>query len=203
MRNAVRAIYNFHCSLFMFVCSVRAIQMIGPRNIFLIGYRGTGKSTVAQQLARQLGWDWADVDDQIERRAGKTIAAIFAEDGEAVFRELEAKVLADYCEGERQVVALGGGTVVRPANREAIRQAGAVVWLTASVETLAARLAADPTTADRRPDLTNLGGRSEIEAVLAERTPFYRECANLAVDTEGKEPAEVVQEIIAWLGAAP
>lgn len=175
--------------------------MTNPNNIFLIGYRGTGKTTVAQGLARRLGWDAVDIDDEIERRAGITIASIFADDGEAAFRDLESEILVDLCQRDRQMVSLGGGTVVRPENREAIRQSGIVVWLTASVDTLAVRLDADPATADRRPNLTNLGGRSEIEAMLAERTPFYRECANLAVDTEGKEPAEVVQEIVAWLNS--
>ena len=170
----------------------------GDAPIFLIGYRGTGKTSVARELATLLNWDWIDVDDVIEREAGKTIAEIFAGDGEAVFRELEAYTVAGLSRERRMVVALGGGAVMREQNRDAITAAGPVVWLTAGVDTILERVAADPTTASRRPDLTT-GGRAEIEALLAARTPLYRECARLVVDTEGKTPAQVAAEIVANL----
>jgi shikimate kinase len=171
-----------------------------PESIALIGYRGTGKSTVAQQLALRLGWDWVDADVEVELRAGKSIAAIFANDGEATFRNLESDVVADFCRRTRTVLAFGGGSVLRHANREAIARAGAVVWLQASVDAILVRLAADETTAARRPNLTKAGGRQEIEQLLAVRTPIYRACATLEVDTEGKAPAAVVDEIVAALG---
>ncbi len=167
--------------------------------IFLIGYRGTGKSTVARHLAEQLGYDSIDADQEIERRAGKSIATIFAEDGEAAFRDLESRLVDELVLLRRTVVALGGGAVLRQANRHAIRAAGPVVLLTAPVDVIAERLAADPTTAGRRPDLTKTGGRDEIEAVLTERTPIYRECATLTVDTDGKTCAQVADEIAANL----
>jgi shikimate kinase len=170
----------------------------GDAPIFLIGYRGTGKTSVARQLAALLNWDWIDADDVIEREAGKTIAEIFAGDGEAVFRELEAYTVAALSRERRMVMALGGGAVMREQNRDAITAAGSVIWLTAGVDTILERLAADPTTASRRPDLTT-GGRAEIEALLAVRTPLYRECATLVVDTEGKTPAQVAAEIVANL----
>ncbi len=85
-------------------------------NIALIGYRGTGKSEVARQLALRLGWDWVDADVEVELKAGKSIAAIFADDGEPAFRELEAAVLAELVQRDRAVLALGGGVVLRPAN---------------------------------------------------------------------------------------
>ena len=169
--------------------------------IFLIGYRGTGKTTLAQELAARLGRDWIDADDVVEARAGKTIAAIFAEDGEAAFRDLEAQAVAELCGRTRTVVGLGGGAVLREESRRAIQAAGPIVWLTASVETIQARMATDTTTAARRPNLTNAGGRIEIEKVLAERTPIYRACATFVVDTEGKEPSEVADEIVAQLKA--
>jgi shikimate kinase len=173
--------------------------MHDSRPIALIGYRGTGKTTVAQTLARQLGWDWVDADVEVELRAGKSIAEIFAADGEPAFRDLEAQVVAKLCTCERTVLALGGGAVLRDDNRQAIQECQAVVWLRATPETLAHRIAGDSTTATRRPNLTNHGGRTEIQALLAQRTPFYRSCATLVVDTENKDPAEIADEIIAAL----
>jgi shikimate kinase len=170
----------------------------GDAPIFLIGYRGTGKTAVARELAAQLDCDWIDADELIEREAGKTIAQIFADDGEERFRAMEADTVAALSRTPRSVIALGGGAVLRTENRYAIRAAGPVVWLTAGVDTILERLAADPTTACRRPNLTT-GGRAEIEALLAVRTPLYRECATLAVDTEGKTPAQVAAEIVASL----
>ncbi|MEX2318140.1 MAG: shikimate kinase [Pirellulales bacterium] len=170
-------------------------------SIFLIGYRGTGKSSVARELAQRLGYDWIDADDEIERRAAKPIASIFAEEGEAAFRDLEQLIVADLCRLRRTVIALGGGAVLREENRQSVTAAGSVVWLTASVDTIQKRLAGDPATASRRPNLTAAGGRTEIERLLAERTPLYRACATLEVDTEGKTAAEVADEIESYLSA--
>ncbi len=167
--------------------------------IFLIGYRGTGKSAVARELASRLGYSWVDADDAIEQHAGKSIARIFVDDGESAFRQMEAGIVAELVGERRTVVALGGGAVLRDENRQTIRAAGPVVWLTASVTTILERLAADSMTAHRRPNLTVAGGRAEIEELLAMRTPLYRECATLAVDTEGKTAAEVADEIAASL----
>ena len=114
--------------------------MIAPPRIALIGYRGTGKSTVARLLAAALDWDWIDADVELERRADQSIAAIFASQGEPAFRELEAAVVADLCLRERVVVALGGGAVLRADNRAAIAGCGAVVWLCASVDEIQRRV---------------------------------------------------------------
>jgi shikimate kinase len=165
----------------------------------LVGYRGTGKTAVAGELAARLGWDWVDADDLVEQRAGKSIAAIFSDDGETTFRDLESDVVNELCGRRRTVVALGGGAILREANRKVIRGAGPIVWLTAQVDTMLARIAADQSSASRRPSLTKLGDRQEIESLLAERTPYYRECATLIVDTEGKSTAQVAGEISARL----
>jgi shikimate kinase len=167
--------------------------------IFLVGYRGTGKTTVAQELASRLSFDWIDADDVVEQQAGKSITAIFAEDGEAAFRDCEQRVVAELTRKRRTIVALGGGAVLSAVNRQVMRAAGPVVWLTASVDSILERLAADPTTAGRRPNLTPAGGKAEIEALLAQRTPLYRECATFMVDTEGKTAADVADEIAANL----
>jgi shikimate kinase len=169
-----------------------------PMNLILIGYRGTGKSTVARLLAAKLGWDWLDLDEEIERRSGQTIAAIFAQQGEEAFRDLESQLLAELAHRDRSIVALGGGGVLRPANRSAIRSAGTVVWLRATSETLWQRIGADTATAGRRPNLTAGGGLTEIVDILNSRTPIYRQCADWEVDTEGKTPAQVAAEIIEY-----
>ena len=167
--------------------------------VFLIGYRGTGKTSVAHELATRLTCNGLDADDVIEQRAGKSIARIFSEDGERAFRDLEAAIVEELCGKAGLVVSLGGGAVLRESNRLAIRGAGPVVWLTASVDSIVARLAADKTTAHRRPNLTSAGGRAEIESLLNQRMPLYRECATLIVDTEGKTVAQVADEIAARL----
>src|SRR5262245_33924261 len=100
--------------------------------IFLIGYRGTGKTTVAAELASRLKCEWIDADDEIERRAGKSVAAIFADGGEATFRDLEALVVTQLCQRPNTVIALGGGAVLRDDSRAAICAAGPVVRLKAS-----------------------------------------------------------------------
>ena len=166
-----------------------------PTRIFLIGYRGSGKTTVARLLAPQLQFDWVDSDQEVERRVGKSIAAIFAEQGEAAFRELETEVLVELCQRERTVVALGGGCIIRTQNRELIATAGPAVWLTAPVHVLGDRLQEDTLTPSMRPDLTPTGGQREIEIILQERIGLYRQSATWEVDTEDKSPAEVVAAI--------
>ena len=134
----------------------------------LIGYRATGKTTLGRLLAEQLGWDWIDADVEIEHRAGKSIARIFAEDGEPVFRDIEAHVIADLCRQDRLVLAAGGGAPLRPESRRAMRDGGKVVWLTAQPETILARMSGDASTATRRPNLTDKDPLDEIIQVLAQ-----------------------------------
>jgi shikimate kinase len=168
--------------------------------ITLIGYRATGKTTLARLLAERLGWAWIDADVEIERRAGKPIARIFADDGEAAFRDIEAQVVADLCRQDRLVLAAGGGAPLRRESRRAMREGGKVVWLTAPPETILRRMSGDSTTAARRPNLTDRGPLEEIVELLARRTPIYREAAHLEVATESKTPEQLATEILAWLG---
>ncbi len=165
-------------------------------NIILIGYRATGKTTLAKLLAERLDCDWIDADVEIELRAGKSIARVFAEDGEPAFRDLEARVIADLCSRERLVLAAGGGAPLRPASRQIMRQSGTVVWLVASPETILARMSADETTAGRRPNLTEHDPLEEIIQLLVVREPIYRSSAHLTIDTEGKTPEQIVDEIL-------
>jgi shikimate kinase len=166
----------------------------------LIGYRATGKTTLARLLARRLGWEWIDADVEIERRSGKSIARLFAEDGEPAFRDLEAAVMADLCQRPRLVIAAGGGAPMRPETRDAMRAGGKVVWLTARPETILARMSGDATTASRRPALTDRAGLEEIVHLLAKREPIYRQTAHLEVQTEDKDPDSLADEILRRLG---
>ncbi|MCC6419541.1 MAG: shikimate kinase [Gemmataceae bacterium] len=166
--------------------------------IFLVGYRGTGKSTVARLLAERLGWDWVDADAVLEERYGQTIRQIFAAEGETGFRDKEDAVLEDLSRGQRRVIATGGGVILRETNRQRLRAAGRVVWLVADARTIWERLQRDPTTGERRPALT-VGGLAEVEQLLQVREPLYRACADLVVDTVGRSPAEVVAAILSGM----
>ena len=166
--------------------------------IFLVGARATGKTTIARLLAGRLGWDWVDADHALDARWGKSVRAIFAEEQEAGFRRKEAALLEELCGLRRHVVATGGGVVLAPANRERLRAAGRVVWLTADPATLWHRLLQDPATAERRPDLT-VGGLAEVEQVLLAREPLYRACAHDEVSTVGRTPGQVLEAVLAVL----
>jgi len=165
----------------------------------LIGYRGTGKSTVGMRLARRLKWDWLDADNELERRAGRSIREIFATEGESMFRQLEREVLVDLLSRRRLVLSTGGGCVLNAETRRDLCAAGPVVWLNASVETIASRILHDTTTKARRPNLTTVGGIDEIRVLLAQRAPLYRECATIAIDTEGLSLDEVVARVVSQL----
>lgn len=169
----------------------------------LIGYRATGKTTLAKLLAERLAWDWIDADVEIERRAGKSIAQIFADDGEPAFRDLEAKVIAELCRRDRLVVASGGGAPLRQESRQAMRDGGKVVWLMALPETILARMTIDHTTAARRPNLTDKTPLDEIVELLEKREPIYRESADWVVDTEGRTPEVLAAEILERLKLVP
>ena len=167
--------------------------------ITLIGYRGTGKSTLAAPLARRLGWDWIDADVELERRAGRSIKEIFATDGEPEFRRLERELIAELLQRDRLVVAAGGGAIINEATRSDLKSSGPIIWLQASVDAIERRLATDPTTGQRRPSLTATGGRAEIERLLATREPLYRECATIIVDAEASEPEQLVELVLKQL----
>ncbi len=165
-------------------------------NITLIGYRGTGKSTVARWIAGRLGWNWIDADECVEKLAGCSIREVFEREGESGFRDRESTVIRDLLTQDRVVIAAGGGSILRPENRLAIKRSTMAVWLTASVELIAKRIASDASTAERRPALTDVGGVKEIRRLLELREPLYRECAGLIIDTDQCSPEQVADVIV-------
>jgi shikimate kinase len=167
-------------------------------NIFLVGYRGSGKTTVAAALAEQLAWKWLDADAELEREQGKTIKEIFAEEGEGAFRDYESAVLAELARLEQHVLALGGGVVLREENRKLLKSRGKIVWLQAPAELLWERIQADATTAERRPNLTAQGGIAEIRTLLAAREPLYGAVADVTVAAD-HSPEAIARQIIAEL----
>ena len=168
-------------------------------NVFLIGYRCTGKTTVAKILAEKLGWSWCDADPILEERAGKTIRQIFADEGEAGFRTRETDTLRELARRERHVIATGGGVVLRPENRE-ILGTGKIVWLEAEPSVLWKRMQEDLTTKERRPNLSQ-GGLAEIEDLVRVRTPLYRETSHFSVNTANLSPEQVADAIRHWLNS--
>lgn len=171
--------------------------------IVLTGFMGSGKSTIGRILAQRLGWRFVDLDTLIEQRAGRAVSRIFAESGEAAFRALETDALTSSLREPRLVIALGGGALETPANRQALGSASQTrtVLLTASFEILYDRcrqqiVAAADSALPVRP---LLGDREAAAARLARREANYRETANLILDTSGQQPEESVDALIALL----
>jgi shikimate kinase len=163
--------------------------------LFLVGFMGTGKSTVGALLAARWGWPFVDLDARIEQQAGATIAELFSRDGEDTFRDLETAALKATAGEGLQVVAVGGGAVKRPENLQLMLEAGAVVCLRASAETILERVGE----AASRPLLANAGDkRAEVLRLLAERAAFYDQ-ATFSVETDGCAPSQVASRIEALL----
>ena len=162
------------------------------RRVVLVGFMCSGKSTVGPALAGRLGWEHVDLDREIERRAGRTIPALFAEDGEGRFRALEAEATARLAGRERLVLSPGGGWITNPALLESLGAGTLSVWLRVAPEEVLERSAAAP---GERPLLRGPDPLGTIRRLLAEREPLYRRAA-LAVETGGREPHEVVDEIV-------
>lgn len=173
-----------------------------PR-LTLIGYRGTGKSTVAAALADRLACGVCDADRLLEGRLGRTIGEVIRSQGEGEFRDAEETLLGELLDGCPGVLSTGGGVVLRPANRLALRRRGRpVVWLDARADVVRGRLAADPATALHRPGLAGPDPLAEVDAALAFRLPLYASCADLRVDTSAASPDAIADTVAAWLADA-
>ena len=153
---------------------------------------GAGKSTIGRLLAKELRLPFKDSDKEIELRTGANIPWIFDKEGEPGFRDREAAMIAELCEADGVVLATGGGAVMRPENRLALRNGGRVVYLHASIEQQVARTARDR----NRPLLRNANPEKILRDLLAVRDPLYREIADLVVETDERPPRMVVLNIL-------
>lgn len=171
--------------------------------IVLIGYRGTGKTTIGRQLAGKLGYAFVDVDPLIEQSAALPIAEIFRRFGEPHFRDLEARIIAQLDPQTPAVISTGGGAILRKDNVENLRRNAFVVWLFASPETLLTRIRADATTAARRPNLTALPPLDEIRHLLQQRHPLYQAASDIQIDTQNLSIAEILAAILSRLPVTP
>lgn len=167
------------------------------RRVVLVGFMCSGKSTVGPALAERLGWDHLDLDREIERREGRVISRIFAEEGEARFRELEARATAELAGRERLVLSPGGGWITNPALLAALGPGTLTVWLRVRPETVLARSAAAP---GERPLLRGPDPLAQVRLLLAAREPLYRR-ASLVVPTDDLVPADVVSHILGEIRA--
>lgn len=160
--------------------------------VYLVGFMGAGKSTVARALARRLDWRVEDIDERIEREERRDIPTIFRQEGEPYFRARERAALLALLPERGVVVASGGGTFVDPASRELMLRDGAVVWLDAPFSTIVARLPAD----GRRPLAAD---RLSLEQLYNQRLVAYRQ-AHFRVDVSRGSVEELVDRIVEWLG---
>jgi len=159
--------------------------------IYLVGFMAAGKSTLARALARRLDWRVEDIDDLIEARERRSVAAIFADRGEPYFRAVERAVLADLRPPRHVVVATGGGTFVEPDNRAAILQDGVVIWLDVPIERIVDRLPPD----NRRPLAAD---REQLRQLYETRKLAYRQ-AHLRLDASRAPVEELVERLLEWL----
>ncbi len=172
-------------------------------NLFLIGYRCSGKTKVSKSIAKKLGWAFVDADAMLVAASGKNIKDIIDIDGWASFRRMEHITLTQICAKKRQVVATGGGVVLDAANIAAMKSSGQVIWLNATADTIRSRMQADTNTEHLRPALTAKGALAEIEDLLAERRPLYERASDFVVQTDGIPIDEIVQKIIKKISVEP
>ncbi len=165
-------------------------------HIILIGYRCTGKSSVGKRLAEKLSLPFYDTDDLIMDRLGVTIKEIVDQKGWPFFRAEEKAVIQDMATLNQGVVALGGGAILDPGNREILKEKSPIVWLTADVQTIIRRMQSDLHNGDNRPPLSGKDREEEIREMIAQRYALYERMAHFRIDTEGKSIEEVAEEII-------
>ena len=160
-------------------------------NVAVYGFMGVGKTTSGALLAEALGYEFIDMDDEIERRTGKTIPEIFMDDGETRFRELERDLVRELSGKDGYVIGCGGGALADLVNAEALRESSTLVYLTASVDEILERTGKE----DHRPLLKVDDPRKTVEELIAKRKSVYERYAEVTIDTTGKTPEDVTDEI--------
>ena len=161
-------------------------------NIFLIGYMGTGKSSVAKFLSTEHGWDVLEMDDMIVQRQGMSIADIFEKHGEEYFRDVESNLIKEICLQQNKVVSCGGGVVLREQNVDEMKKRGNIVLLSASPETILERVKDDTS----RPLLQGNKTIEFLSEMMEKRREKYENAADVVIQTDGKQIAEICNEIV-------
>jgi shikimate kinase len=178
--------------------SIAPLSMKSLDNIYLIGLMGVGKTTIGKQLAKALQRPFYDSDKVIEDSMGVDIPTIFSYEGEAGFREREQAVIAQLTGLSGIVMATGGGSVIRPENREALKSSGFVVYLQCSIDKILYRTRHDT----QRPLLRTENPRKRLQGLLVEREPLYMDCANFKIDSGSLPGKTVVKTILQQYQAA-
>ncbi len=166
-------------------------------DIILTGFMGTGKTSVGQCVADLLRLPFYDVDQQIELKSGRTVAEIFQQQGEEVFRKMEIAAIAALPVGRRMVISTGGGALLNPQNRALLDRRGPLICLTATSTTLASRLKGDRS----RPLLAGNISEEKMQKLMTERQAFYALCS-VRIETDGKSIRQVADEVIRQSGGA-
>jgi len=170
-----------------------------PGNVFLIGFRCTGKTSVGQMLSTRLGWGFVDTDSLLVSENGLSIKEIVGSHGWETFRKMEQAVVEQVCMLHHRVVATGGGVVLNDANVKLMKSNGRLVWLKATPKTIKARMMQDQDTEVFRPSLTAKDSFSEIEETLTERNPIYNSAMDFDVQTDGRRIDEISDTILRQL----
>ena len=171
--------------------------------VILIGYRGSGKTSVGERLAAHLGRPFFDTDALVEKRARLSIDAIVSTMGWTPFRKLEKQVIESVSGKSNRVIATGGGAVMDPANVGFLKRNGRIFWLKADAQTLRQRMEKDQVAGKDRPSLTGIDPLKEIQALLSQREPVYQRICDVMIETEGYSVWDVTKRILNILEDAP
>lgn len=168
------------------------VPILQGKPIFLVGMMGAGKTTLGRTLARKLGWEFIDLDHELESRCGVPVATIFEIEGEQGFRKRESMLLDEVTQRNNIIVATGGGAILNPNNRQHLKQRGIVVYLRADAKELFRRVEFDR----KRPLLQTNNPKQSLKDLLNQREPLYMETADLVFDTENLPITNTVRKLV-------